>query len=63
MVVKSKVLASNRDKFEKMFNEKGLIYAVHNTQTTSFKIKKAIKSIIPKKTIPYFKKIYKLVKK
>lgn len=63
MVVKSKVLTANRDKFEKMFNEKGLIYAVHNTQTTSFKIKKAIKSIIPKKTIPYFKKIYKLVKK
>lgn len=63
MVIKSKKCSHNRDVFEKLLSQKGLIYAYNHSLTFKKKVKKTVFSILPNFIKPISKKIVSKLKR
>ena len=63
MVIRSKKPTPSREKFSKLFAEKGLIYAAHHSMTAKERMKKVLRSILPENAKSFLKKLYRKMRK
>lgn len=63
MVVKCKEKNPQRQKFSKLFSQKGLIYAAKHTMSFKYHVKNFMLHCIPAPVLPLAKKIYHVIKR
>lgn len=62
MVIKSKEKSPQREKFSKLFAEKGLIYAAAHSKSIKSRIKNVVVKYIPHQMRPLARKVYHTIK-